>query len=120
MFYAIISEKKHLPCIEKLVTGDELTEKEILQVYAHHLFEPLLPNAELLVDKYIGIDASKCPFCTERKEAVKSGITSFGENSYKFNRSKKEGFKLALNKILFCMASIVHLSVVRSHLLLTI
>ncbi|XP_053398913.1 uncharacterized protein LOC123556675 isoform X2 [Mercenaria mercenaria] len=57
---------------------DKISEKQILLVFAHHLFEPLLPRAEMLVDEYVGIDASKCPFCPGKNEAVKSGTTSFG------------------------------------------
>lgn len=57
---------------------DKLSEKQILLVYAHHLLEPLLPKGELLIDKCIGADETECPFCPEKKHAVKTGSTAFG------------------------------------------
>lgn len=74
----IEEEKKHVSCILKMAKEEKISEKQILLVYAHHLFEPLLPHAELLVDKNVGGDVSRCPFCPEKKESIKSRSTSFG------------------------------------------
>ena len=79
LFY-IFPEKKHISCFLQMAKEDKISEKQILLVYAHHLFEPLLPDAELFIDKYIGVDATECPYCKEKKEKIQSGSTSFGKN----------------------------------------
>ena len=66
--------------MSKMAKDDMISEKEILLVSAHHLFEPLLPNEELMLNKYLGVDDSKCPYCNEKKEKIQSGSTSFGKN----------------------------------------